>query len=463
MSLASDTVPARPFAAEVARTARLAAPIAVARAAILVMFVADTVMTGWAGAFELGALGLGSAVMVALMLVSIGTLQAVLVMTARALGRGEARIGSIWRAGLLVALVSGVATVLVAQLAEPFFLWTGQSAELAARAGAVAVAFGWGIPGMLLFVASNLYLEATGSPRIGMWVMIGVNVVNIGLNALLIFGWGPLPAMGAVGAIAASSTARWLAFFAVLAVLLLREVRAGDPRASLSFGGELAALPRFVALGLPMGLAQGVESTAFAAISIIAGRVSAEALAVHQALLSLIAFVYMFAIGTSGATAIRVGRAAGAGDATGARLAGWAGVVLAGLVAAVFSASFLAVPQAIVGVYGLEGRVLALGVTTLAVAAFVVPFDAMMAGTIGALRGLADVWVPLMLQAGAFWLVAVPAAWAFAPQLGAPGLMGAILAGVLASTAMLALRFRAVSRVPAQPPGKRPPRVLVRS
>jgi len=70
----------------------------------------------------------------------------------------------------------------------------------------------------------------------------------------------------------------------------------------------------------------------------------------------------------------------------------------------------------------------------------------MMAVLMGALRGLADVGVPLVMQTGAFWLGAVPVAWALAPALGAPGLMAAILVGVVISAALLTMRFRAVSR-----------------
>ncbi len=88
MTLAAAPLAANGFAFHVRETLRLAAPIAVARAAILMMFVADTVMTGWAGPGELAALGLGTAIMVAIMLIALGVLQAGLVLTAQALGRG---------------------------------------------------------------------------------------------------------------------------------------------------------------------------------------------------------------------------------------------------------------------------------------------------------------------------------------------------------------------------------------
>ena len=447
MTLAAAPLAANGFAFHVRETLRLAAPIAVARAALLVMFVADTVMTGWAGSAELAALGLGTAVMVSIMLIAIGALQAGLVLTSQALGRhAPHETGAIFRASLAASLALSALIIVAAYFAEPFFVATGQSGDLAARATAVAEVFAWGVPGMLLFMALNMFLEATGSPRAGMWVMIAANIVNIGLNAVFIFGWNGIPAMGAQGAILASSIVRWLAFFAALAILMKREARQGHPHRLFSGGGALAIIPGFLLIGIPMGLAQGVESTAFAAIAIIAGRVSEGALAVHQALISLIAFVYMVSIGISGATAIRVGKAAGAGDRAAVAPAGWAGVALSACWTLAFLAAFLAMPQAFARIYGFDGALLGIAATTIVIAAFVLPLDGMMAVLMGALRGLADVWVPLVMQTGAFWLGAVPVAWVFAPALGAPGLMAAILVGVAVSSALLVMRFRAVSR-----------------
>jgi len=447
MTFAAAPVAANGFAFHVRETLRLAAPIAVARAAILMMFVADTVMTGWAGPGELAALGLGTAIMVAIMLIALGVLQAGLVLTAQALGRGAPHeTGAIFRASLAAALGLSALIIVAAYFAEPFFVATGQSAGLAARAAAVAKVFAWGVPGILFFIAVSLFLEATGSPRAGMWVMIAANVVNIGLNTIFIFGWNGMPAMGAEGAILASSIVRWLAFFAALAILIRREARQGHPHALFSGGGALAILPGLALIGIPMGLAQGVESTAFAAIAIIGGRVSEGALAVHQALISLIAFVYMVSIGISGATAIRVGKAAGAGNRAAVAPAGWAGVILSAGWTFAFFAAFLAMPEAFARIYGFEGALLGVAATTIMVAAFVLPLDGMMAVLMGALRGLADVGVPLVMQTGAFWLGAVPVAWALAPAYGAPGLMAAILVGVVLSATLLAFRFAAVSR-----------------
>jgi len=77
-------------------------------------------------------------------------------------------------------------------------------------------------------------------------------------------------------------------------------------------------------------------------------------------------------------------------------------------------------------------------------------FDAMMGSILGALRGVADVWAPLAMQAAAFWLVGVPVAWALAipAGLGATGLWWGIGAGIIVSLALLLPRFAVVARRP---------------
>ncbi|HEX2255429.1 MAG TPA: MATE family efflux transporter [Afifellaceae bacterium] len=451
------TAPSQPLSWHFRRTVELAAPIAVARAAILIMVVVDTVMTGWAGTAELAALGLGVAPLLTLMMIALGFLQAVVVLTAQAIGAGDPRAtGAILRAGLLQALLLGMVVLAVSAFGEPFYRVTGQPEEVIPQAAAVTIAFGAGVPGMLLFVVTNLFLEATGRPKVGMTIMLAANLLNVPLNALLVLGWGGLVApLGAVGAIAGSSALRWLAFAAALIVLLRWEMRSGDPHgvvAALKGGGVrlTSIIRRMARIGVPVGLAQGVESAAFAAMIVLAGVISTEAQAAHQAAISIVQLAYMVAVGVAGAAAIRVGNAVGRNSPADMRRAGWSAIGLAGCLAATISALLLTAPELVARLYGLEGAALAVTAATLAVAGLVVVFDGMMGASLGALRGVGDVWVPFAVQAVAFWAGAVPLA-AFTGiglSLGAPGLMLGILAGVVTSFAALALRFRNVSQRP---------------
>ena len=413
---AMTLLPARPAVGLPSRhlgeTMRLAAPIIVSRVAILAMTVADSAMTGWAGAGELAALGLGVAPQLTLQMIAIGFLQTVPILAAQALGAGEAeKAGTALRAGLAHALALGFLFVAVSFASGWFFRLTGQPEAVVDSAAAASLAYALGLPGMLLFVACNMFLEATGRPKTGMAVMIAAALLDVPLNGIFALGRGGcVEPMGAVGAIATSSVLRSLAFVAALLILLRWEARLGDPR------GVIRALrvwrrgpavgSRMRRIGVPMGLAQGVESAGFSAMVFLGGLISAEALAAHQATMTLLSLVYMSAVGIGGATAIRVGQAVGRGDMAEMRLAGWSGIGLAGAMALPFGLIMLFAPEAVARLFGLEGAALALTAATIFAGGLVVTLDALMGGSLGALRGAGDVWMPFLIQSGAFWALA---------------------------------------------------------
>jgi MATE family multidrug resistance protein len=456
VTLAASQPSGSGLAWHVRRTLQLAAPISIARAAILIIYVVDTIMTGWAGPEELGALGLGVSPQLTFMLVSIGILQSTAVLTAQAVGAGEPRrTGVIFRSGLAHAAGLGLAGLALSFGAAWFFRLTGQPADVIDKAAAVTIAFAAGVPGMLLFVTANMFLEATFRPKVGMVIMLAINVINVPLNGILVLGWGGLvEPMGAVGAVAGSSALRWLAFFATFAVLLVWDARLDDPRGVLAaLRGRTSSGARAVGrtirrIGLPIGIAQGVESAAFSSMIFIAGLIGKEAIAGHQATIALVSFVYMIAVGVSAATAIRVGNAVGRNRPDDVRAAGWSGIILAGILAAPFALLFTLRPELVASIYGLEGTALKVTAATIAAGGLVIVFDGMMGANLGALRGIGDVWVPLVLQIVAFWVCAVPVSSLFAIHygVGAPGLWYGILCGVSLSILFLSLRFRIVSR-----------------
>lgn len=451
----------RPLSYHLRRTFVFAVPIMIARSAILIMSTVDTIMTGWSSARELAYLGLGAAPMITLMIVSIGALQATVVLVAQAVGAGEdASVGDIWRASLLHGLAFGVLVVLVAMNAEDVYLATGQDPVIAHHAAAVSWAFALGIPGMLLFMATNFTLEAIGRPRVGMVIMLAANIVNVAANGVFVLGWGGLVEPGgAAAAIATSSALRWSAFLA--ATIYIVVVATGDDdrygiiapfavwrRQWVTAGAGIGR--RIRRIGLPMALVQGVESGAFAAVVFIAGHLGPAVLAAHQATATIISLVFMNAIGMAGATSIRVGRAVGRGGLGDVRLAGAAGTGLAAMVAFPFSVIALSEPSLLARIFVDEPAVVAVATGTMWTIGWLFCFDAMMGATLGALRGTGDVWVPFCLQATAFWGLGVPASWLFAVrwELGAPGLWWGVGVGIIASLVLLLPRFHVVSRRP---------------
>ncbi len=445
----SDRPAVRPHTlrAHLRETMRLAFPVMLARLGVLTIVAMDTAMSGHASADDLAWYVVAVAPQVPLLLVGIGLLMGTVVMTAQAVGAGKpAGCGAIWRTALVHALGAGALMALACAFGESFLLAAGQPADIAAGGGRVLAALGLGLPGLLLYVATSFFLEGIGRPIPGMVIMIGANVLNVGLNWLLVFGHGGFPALGAEGAAIATSIVRWC-MFAAAVLYVLRFVNrrrfgitaAGDPAERLG--------PRMRRIGLPAGLAHGMEASAFAAMTLIAGLLGAAEVGGYSIPMNLLALAFMGAIGLATAASVRVGNAVGRGDRSGVRWAGWVAAGVAAVYMAGLAVVFALAPAWFTRLYTTDAAVLAVAVPALLVCAVAAVPDGVQTVFIGALRGASDVWPATALYVVAFWIVMVPLGyWLAVPRaMGAPGLMIAVAVGATLAAVLLGWRFRQVS------------------
>ena len=309
--------------AHLRETMRLAFPVMLARLGVLTIVTMDTAMSGHASGADLAWYSVAIAPQIPLMLVGIGLLMGTIVMTAQAVGGGTPeRCGAIWRTAMVHAAIAGVVMAVACAFGETFLLATGQPDEIAVGGGRVLTALGYGLPAILLYVATSFFLEGIGRPVPGMVIIIGANVLNVGLNWLLIVGHGGLPALGAEGAAIATSIVRWC-MFAAAALYVLRYVNrrrfgitaASDPAQRLG--------PRMRRIGLPMGIAHGLEASAFAVMTLFAGLLGAAEVGGYSIPMNLLALAFMGGIGLSTAASVRVGNAVGRGAGPGGSRSAW--------------------------------------------------------------------------------------------------------------------------------------------
>jgi MATE family multidrug resistance protein len=440
--------PARSIGEHLRRTLALAVPVMLGRIGILMMVAVDTAMTGHSGAVELAYYALAMAPQIPMLLVGIGLLLGTVVLTAQADGAGDSRsCGRIWRVALVHAAVLGLLFIILCQGGEAFLAWSGQSPDLARGGGQVLIMLGWGLPAMLLFSTSTFFLEGVNRPLPGMFVMLAANLLNAALNWVFINGHLGAPALGAEGAALATTLVRWFMFAAIAGYVLtcLDRERYGlivQPSPARGMGKRLRRI------GYPMGLAHGLEASAFSTMTLFAGLRGAVEVSGYLIAMNLVATVFMGAIGFATAASVRVGNAVGRRDAHGARTAGWVAVSATITIMLFLGAVFFTLPQWLSAIYASDARITAVAVPTLLVAAFVLLPDGTQAVLMGALRGTADVWPATGLYLLSFWGVMVPCGYylGVVRDGGAPALMQAIFIGCLLASMLLAWRFHIVSR-----------------
>ncbi len=439
-----------------AETLVLAAPLAVAQLAQMAMGVTDTVLLGGLGGDALAAGGLGSSLLISVLVVLQGMLSGVSVLVAQALGAGRAHeVPALYWTGMLLTVLLVVPSFALFSAAGPLLLAVGEPPALVARVDAYVGVLRWATPGALLGMGMlRAFLPAVGAGKLILWVTLGEVIANGLLCYGLIHGrWG-LPAMGLQGA--ALATVIVLSLGAVVLMALLHGRRAGRrfvvwawPRA-----GMLRAL---VSLGLPVAGSFAVETGLFVAVALLIGLLGPAALAAQQVALSVISVAFMIPLGIAQAANIRVGRCIGALDNAGARRAGLVAIGLGAAFEVAAALLNLVAPAAVVGLYLdpalTEPTAIAIGL--LGVATVFQVADGVQSVAGGALRGLGDTRVPFALATLGYWGVGFPAAWWLTMHmgLGAAGAWWGLAAGLLIAATLLTRRFmrRAWSAQPSQP------------
>lgn len=429
------------------RTLVLAWPMILSRVGIVTMFAIDVVVLGRAGAEELADYVLGLAVNDSLVAMTIGLMIGVPVLVARAAGAGQdAAAGRIWRRGLVFGVAVGLALAAGLQWAEAIYLASGQSPELAARAARVTRIVALGLPCLAAYSVSASLLEALHRPGAAMVAILIANVANLGLNLVLVFGAGPIPPLGAVGAATGSTIVSF-----GLAVGMAAYVRFFFPerrRYGILTPGIAPPFRAQARLGFAMGASFFFEAGAFSVVTLLVGRLGVLALAAHGVLFQFLALTFMVAFGIAGATQVRVGNAWGRGDRKGVAMAGWSGLLLAVLLTGGATLLYASFPLASIGAFTDDPAVLAAAAPLMVWVALATVFDGGQSVMNNACRGRGDAWLPTALHFCSYWLVLVPLAWAltFPFGQGLAGIYQAIGIASAVSVAGLGLRFARLSR-----------------
>ncbi|MGI9486771.1 MAG: MATE family efflux transporter [Geminicoccaceae bacterium] len=426
-------------------TLRLAVPVMIARAGLLVMTTVDTVMCGRLTAEEIAFYAIAQLPQMALLLVGVGLLMGVVVVTAQIDGAGRRmQCGRIWRLGLLNALAIGALVGLLLWPGETVLSMLGQDATMVKGGGPAVTMFALGMPAIFLFTASSAFLEGISRPLPGMVIMALANLLNAALNVIFMF--GPLE-WGAEGAALATSITRWaMAVVMIVYILVMPGRQAYGVRAPMAGHWQLQA--RLSRLGWPMAMSFALEHGAFFAAATFAGWLGAVSLAAYHIVLNIMALIYMLAIGIAVATGVRVGNAVGSGDQTSMKYAGWVGVGI-GMFTMLMLMPLLALTnEAIVTLFTEDAAVVRLAATGLLIAALILVSDACQGILIGALRGAADIWPSLLIQTASFWCIAIPLSYFFSfyAKYNIYGLLFGLYFGLTIASLLLGWRFATLTR-----------------
>jgi MATE family multidrug resistance protein len=433
---------------ELAETVKLALPIALTQLGQIAMMTSDLALIGRLGDEAVAAAALAHTVLFTLFVFGMGMIGAVTPLASQYFGARQPRmVRRALRVGLWATIILGVPFTAAQLWGGELLLALGQSHETATLAQRYLDGIAWCVLPSWFFMTLRNFMGAVNRPEPGLWITLVAIPANTLLAYALIYGAFGLPRLELLGAGLATTIVSIGMCVAAIWVCYARRPFRKYRVLGHWWRADWVLMKQLIAVGAPISGSFLLEYGVFAAAAQLMGWLGTQALTAHQVALQIAAVMFMVPFGIGMAATVRVGHAAGRGDAAATRRAGFCAIALGVAFMAVMTLTVIAtretLPLFFLGRDAPDPATVALAASLLLFGASFFIADGAQTITAGALRGLNDTRVPLIFAGISFWLVGFTGCWlfGFTLGLGARGIWIGFTLGLVVYAALLIARF----------------------
>ena len=379
--------------------------------------VVDIFFVAKLGPSAVATVGLTESYLFLLYSIAMGLAMGITALVARRVGEGASEEASVTAAqALWIAVLASVPFAIagVVWARELLALMGADAWTLEHGVGYMQWMLGGNVVILLLFVINAIFRGA-GDAAIAMRVLSVANGLNILLDPLLIFGWGPVPAFGVEGAAIATTIGRGTGVLLQLWILFHggKHIRVGA--AQLAWRAGVAWRIVRTSLG---GVGQMIVAmTSWIFLMRILASIGSEAVAGATIAIRVMMFTMMPAWGMSNAAATLVGQNLGATRPERAEAAVWQiGRYNMGYLLCIALLFFL-LPRELVGFFSGDAQVVAIGGEWLRILSYSLFVYGWWMVSVQAFNGAGDTATPTWINVVFFWLIQIPLAWLLALHL----------------------------------------------
>lgn len=442
----------QPYWRELRELFRLSLPILLAQLALTGLGVVDTIMAGRVGTEDLAAIGIGSSLLFPIFMIATGILLALTPLVAKQKGKQNWQgVTSFLHQALWVALPLG----LVSSLLLMNLQWVLNQLSLSPKVFQLTDDYlyycAFGLPSIALFQAFRFFWEGLGVTLPTLWISFFALMLNIPLNGLFVYGWGPVEAYGAAGCGIATAIVMW----SMLGLAIWYVKKSQHTRHLVKLTAHQFQLPSWsngiadlLNLGVPNTMALLFEISLFSFIALFIAHLGAVVIAAHQVTISYTGLAFMVPLSFAMAITVRSGLAYGQASLSALKISLRTGMSVAVLVSSGIALFTLLMMNEIARVYTQDVEVIALASTLLILAATYQVFDAIQVISAGALRGLHSTKVTMVVTFISYWLIGLGLGATFAftdwilPAMGVAGFWLGIVLGLILAAFLLQLKLR---------------------
>ena len=406
--------------------------------------VVDIYFVGKVSTNAVAAVGLTESVLTLIYGVAIGLSMATTAIVARRVGEKQFKKAA---DAAFQAILIAVALSLVVGMAGFTFgadilrLMGGEEDLIEEGAGYTRIMFGGNISIMLLFLINAIFRGA-GNASLAMRSLWLANGLNMLLDPLFIFGWGPVPAFGVEGAAIATTIGRSVGVGYQLWYLI-------GGKSTIKLGWQ-NMMVRYNTIRNILNLSIGgmgqflVESASWVFLVRIISLFGSEVLAGYTIAIRIIIFSILPSWGLANAAATLVGQNLGAALPARAEESVWKTAFYNLLFLIVLSVIFYVFAYEFVGLFTSEPAVILSGAKSLRIICAGYAFVSYGMVLAQSFNGAGDTKTPLYINLFCYWLLQVPLAWLLAVplELGPEGVYIAVAVSFSVSAIISVFVFR---------------------
>ncbi|MHC5201315.1 MATE family efflux transporter [Myroides sp. LJL119] len=437
---------------------QLAYPIILAMLGHTIVGVIDNIMVGKIGATELAAASLANSFVFIAISLGVGFSTAITPLVAHSDAEKNNEQGrKIFINGLFLCSLIGILLFGVIYFAKPLLVYMKQPEQVIVLAKPFLDIVALSLIPLVIYQAYKQFSDGKSRTKNSMYATIIANVTNVFFNYVLIYGVWFFPEMGMLGA--------------AYGTLISRIVMLGFMHFSLRSQSDFKPFLRGISfkeitkdmsltiakIGLPSGLMSFFEVALFVGAVWLSGMIDIVSQAANQIALSMTSMTFMLASGLGVAAMIRVGNQRGLKDYVKLRVVATSivlmGVITYSFLALVFVALRNYIPMLFMNNHDINEalvnqQVIRIGAQLLLVAAIFQISDAIQVIILGALRGLQDVNVPMVLTFISYWIIGFPVSiyLGLYTDLKAVGIWIGLLAGLTTAAIVLSIRFHILTK-----------------
>lgn len=391
-----------------------------------------------------------------ILLTSWALLYSAAVLIGRAYGSEQYEtIGEITRASCFVSLVWGGLITFVIWHVNVLLTFLHQPPDLVSIVTPYFHILSLGIiPSLLVTCFQELALGINRSYLVIAFTAI-TTTLNITLSYCLIFGVLGFPRLGIYGVACAYAIDYW-----ITAILMAMYLRFSSQYKVFKFFAAtmhnlFSQCKSIIKIGWPISLQLGAIAASFSFLTYMMGWLGKNSLAAHHIVNQWEILIIMIPYGIAQASSVLVAQAVGAKRRTQVAHLGYAGAVLSASLVLIVSLSYWLLPDSLISLYISHKNISNIDIVTLAaylmaIMGIIQVIDSIGITITGALRGLHDTFIPMLISLGVNWLINIPLAYtlAFTLKFGAVGIYIGFAIGTFCSALLLTFRFRQLARNP---------------